>query len=95
MTFKWQGKPLFVRHRTKEEIDAMAAVDLSKLPDPQTDAVCDTFLCRVQQLACHFLTGCFVGCGIGPCRGWPRAMAGRAGHLHAPWLRAAVARWRL
>ncbi len=37
MTFKWQGKPLFVRHRTPEEIEAMSAVDMSKLPDPQAD----------------------------------------------------------
>ena len=38
VTFKWRGKPLFLRHRTQEEIDREAAVDLSTLRDPQTDA---------------------------------------------------------
>ncbi|KAF1544419.1 Cytochrome b-c1 complex subunit Rieske, mitochondrial, partial [Eudyptula albosignata] len=37
MAFKWRGKPLFVRHRTQEEINQEAAVDLSKLRDPQHD----------------------------------------------------------
>ncbi|CAG5115594.1 unnamed protein product [Candidula unifasciata] len=35
---KWRGKPLFVRHRTDEDIEREAAVDLSTLRDPQTDA---------------------------------------------------------
>ena len=38
MIFKWQGKPLFVRHRTQEEIDIERAVDLSILRDPQHDS---------------------------------------------------------
>ncbi|MCJ8733194.1 hypothetical protein PDJAM_G00220270 [Pangasius djambal] len=37
MTFKWRGKPLFVRHRTEKEITAEANVDLSELRDPQHD----------------------------------------------------------
>ncbi|KAI4903300.1 hypothetical protein NFI96_031850 [Prochilodus magdalenae] len=37
MTFKWRGKPLFVRHRTEKEIAAEADVDLSELRDPQHD----------------------------------------------------------
>ncbi|KAF1535578.1 Cytochrome b-c1 complex subunit Rieske, mitochondrial, partial [Eudyptes schlegeli] len=37
MAFKWRGKPLFVRHRTQDEINQEAAVDLSKLRDPQHD----------------------------------------------------------
>ncbi|XP_037553569.1 cytochrome b-c1 complex subunit Rieske, mitochondrial [Nematolebias whitei] len=37
MTFKWRGKPLFVRHRTKKEISTEAAVNLSELRDPQHD----------------------------------------------------------
>merc|ERR1712010_8298 len=37
MTFKWRGKPLFLRHRTDEEIATEAAVDISSLRDPQTD----------------------------------------------------------
>lgn len=35
--FKWQGKPLFVRHRTQSEIDDVKDVDLSTLRDPQHD----------------------------------------------------------
>ncbi|SBO30347.1 Ubiquinol-cytochrome c reductase iron-sulfur subunit [Anaplasma phagocytophilum] len=34
---KWQGKPVFVRRRTKEEIEKARAVDISGLRDPQTD----------------------------------------------------------
>ena len=37
ITVMWRGKPVFVRHRTKEEIEAAKAVKLSDLPDPQTD----------------------------------------------------------
>ena len=33
----WRGKPVFVRHRTKEEIETARAVQLSELPDPQQD----------------------------------------------------------
>lgn len=36
-TFKWRGKPLFVRHRTQEEIDREVDVDLSILRDSQHD----------------------------------------------------------
>ena len=34
MTVKWLGKPVFIRRRTQEEIDAARAVDVSDLPDP-------------------------------------------------------------
>ncbi|XP_039619080.1 cytochrome b-c1 complex subunit Rieske, mitochondrial [Polypterus senegalus] len=37
MTFKWRGKPLFVRHRTQKEIEQEAAVSLAELRDPQHD----------------------------------------------------------
>lgn len=33
----WRGKPVFVRHRTAEEIAEAEAVDVADLPDPQTD----------------------------------------------------------
>ncbi|KAK8768414.1 Rieske iron-sulfur protein [Amblyomma americanum] len=36
-TFKWRGKPLFVRHRTSDEISREGAVDMSSLRDPQHD----------------------------------------------------------
>ncbi|WAR11952.1 UCRI-like protein, partial [Mya arenaria] len=31
MTFKWQGKPLFVRHRTADEIEEVRSVDMAAL----------------------------------------------------------------
>jgi ubiquinol-cytochrome c reductase iron-sulfur subunit len=37
ITVKWRGKPLFIRHRTPEEIKQAEAVPLSELRDPQTD----------------------------------------------------------
>jgi ubiquinol-cytochrome c reductase iron-sulfur subunit len=33
----WRGKPIYISHRTKKEIDEVRAVPLSSLPDPQTD----------------------------------------------------------
>jgi ubiquinol-cytochrome c reductase iron-sulfur subunit len=38
VTVKWRGKPVFVRHRTKKEIEDARAVPLADLPDPQEDA---------------------------------------------------------
>lgn len=38
MTFKWRGKPLFVRHRTAEEIEEVAAVDVNSLRHPEHDS---------------------------------------------------------
>jgi len=37
VTFKWRGKPLFIRHRTPDEISTERGVPLSELRDPQTD----------------------------------------------------------
>lgn len=38
VVIKWRGKPVFIRHRTPEEIEEAQAVDVSSLRDPQTDA---------------------------------------------------------
>ena len=38
MVFKWRGKPLFVRHRTAEEIETEQNVNLAELRDPQHDS---------------------------------------------------------
>lgn len=35
MTVQWLGKPVFIRHRTQEEIEAGRQVDVSDLIDPQ------------------------------------------------------------
>jgi ubiquinol-cytochrome c reductase iron-sulfur subunit len=37
VTVKWRGKPVFIDHRTKEQIDAARSVDISELRDPQKD----------------------------------------------------------
>lgn len=34
----WRGKPVFVKHRTPQEIKEARSVDVSELIDPQTDA---------------------------------------------------------
>jgi len=38
VTVKWRGKPLFIRHRTPEEIAREQAVTPESLRDPQLDA---------------------------------------------------------
>lgn len=35
---KWQGKPVFIRHRTPDEIEEANKVDVSTLRDPQNDS---------------------------------------------------------
>ncbi|EGD82354.1 Rieske iron sulfur protein [Salpingoeca rosetta] len=37
VTFKWRGKPVFVRHRTQKEIDEVRAVDVASLRHKETD----------------------------------------------------------
>ena len=38
ITVVWRGKPVFIRHRTAEEIQEARSVDPKALPDPQPDA---------------------------------------------------------
>ena len=38
ITVKWRGRPVFIRHRTAEEIAQARAVNVADLPDPQADA---------------------------------------------------------
>ena len=37
ITVVWRGKPVFIRHRTDEEIKAARSVDIAELRDKQTD----------------------------------------------------------
>nr|AFM38204.1 Rieske Fe-S protein 1 [Anasa tristis] len=37
MAFKWRGKPLFIKHRTQEEIQKERETPLSELRDPERD----------------------------------------------------------
>ncbi|MEW6452520.1 MAG: ubiquinol-cytochrome c reductase iron-sulfur subunit [Pseudomonadota bacterium] len=34
----WRGKPIFINHRTKKEIEEAQNVNLASLPDPQPDS---------------------------------------------------------
>ena len=34
----WRGKPIFINHRTKKEIEEAKNVNLASLPDPQPDS---------------------------------------------------------
>ncbi len=34
---KWRGVPVFIRHRTPEDIEAARAVDMGELKDPEAD----------------------------------------------------------
>jgi ubiquinol-cytochrome c reductase iron-sulfur subunit len=38
ITVQWRGKPVFIDHRPKEEIQKARSVDVGSLRDPQTDA---------------------------------------------------------
>merc|ERR1712137_58243 len=38
MVYKWRGKPLFVRHRSADEIETEKSVNLGELRDPQHDS---------------------------------------------------------
>src|SRR5437016_12648342 len=33
----WRGKPIFIDHRTKKEIEEARSVNVASLPDPQPD----------------------------------------------------------
>jgi ubiquinol-cytochrome c reductase iron-sulfur subunit len=37
VTVKWRGRPVFIDHRNKAQIDAARAVNLADLPDPAAD----------------------------------------------------------
>src|SRR3954453_6728148 len=38
LTVPWRGKPVFVDHRTPQQIEAAQKVDVSDLRDPQADS---------------------------------------------------------
>ncbi|CAI9093090.1 OLC1v1028505C1 [Oldenlandia corymbosa var. corymbosa] len=39
VTVKWRGKPVFIRHRTDDDIKLANSVDVGSLRDPQEDAI--------------------------------------------------------
>merc|ERR1712174_96773 len=92
VTMKWRGKPLFVRHRTQEQIDDMAQVDVGSLRDQQNDGErCKNpkyLICLgvCTHLGCVPLadTGNFAGGYFCPCHGSHYDAAGRIRQGPAP-----------
>lgn len=95
VTIKWRGKPIFVRHRTPEDVKAMEAVPLSELKDPAPDSARvkkghEQWLIQIgicTHLGCIpiFNAGDFHdgwGC---PCHGSQYDAAGRIRHGPAPY----------
>jgi ubiquinol-cytochrome c reductase iron-sulfur subunit len=73
LTIAWRGKPVFIAHRTAEEIKAAADVDISTLRDPETDAA------RVKKAEWLVLVGIctHLGCiPLGQNQGDPRGEYG-------------------
>ena len=60
ITVMWRGKPVFIRHRTKKEIDEAAKVDVGSLRDPQKDEE------RVQKAEWLILVGICTHLGCVP-----------------------------
>ena len=70
LTVKWRGKPVFIRHRTEEEIAKEKVVPLSALKDPQDDAAraVDPKWLIVLGVCTHL--GCVPISGAGEYGGW-------------------------
>ena len=60
ITVKWRGKPVFIRRRTQEEIDAARAVSLDDLSDSESDEA------RVQKAEWLILVGVCTHLGCIP-----------------------------
>ncbi|KAH8076032.1 oxidoreductase [Aureococcus anophagefferens] len=70
ITVKWRGKPVFIRHRTAEEIAESEAVTLDELRDPQLDSErVDTSEWLVVMGICTHL-GCVPIANAGDYGGW-------------------------
>ena len=70
ITVKWRGKPVFIRHRTKDEIATAGDADLAQMRDPQSDAdrVQKPELLVIQGICTHL--GCVpLGQKIGEVKG--------------------------
>jgi len=70
VTVKWRGKPVFIRHRTGDEIAEADAVGLGELRDPQTDAerIQKSEWLVVMGICTHL--GCVPISGAGDYNGW-------------------------
>lgn len=92
ITVPWQGKPVFILHRTADQIDAAQKDDTADLPDPETDedriqrpeilvvlALCSHLGCVPQPIG----TGDFGGF-LCPCHGSHYDTSGRIRQGPAP-----------
>jgi ubiquinol-cytochrome c reductase iron-sulfur subunit len=70
VTVKWRGKPVFIRHRTTDEIQEAEGTDITGFRDPQTDAerVVDPKYLVVIGVCTHL--GCVPIAGAGDYNGW-------------------------
>lgn len=70
MTVKWRGKPVFIRHRTADEIAKEEAVPMNALKDPQSDGdrVQNSEWMIVLGICTHL--GCVPISGAGEYGGW-------------------------
>jgi len=70
ITVKWRGKPVFIRHRTSEEIDGEAAVSMAHLRDQEADEerVLKPEWLIVLGICTHL--GCVPISGAGDYNGW-------------------------
>ena len=64
------GKPIYVRHRTAQEIASARADDAAVMPDParDSDRAPDPEWLTVSGVCTH--AQCTASCGLGPYRGW-------------------------
>jgi ubiquinol-cytochrome c reductase iron-sulfur subunit len=60
ITVTWRGKPVFVRRRTPQEVDAARKININELPDPQADQA------RVQKPEWLILVGVCTHLGCVP-----------------------------
>jgi ubiquinol-cytochrome c reductase iron-sulfur subunit len=78
ITVVWRGHPVFVRHRTPQEIEAAQKVSLGELPDPQPDAK------RVQKPEWLIVVGVCTHLGCIPQGQKPTEMRGEYGGWFCP-----------
>lgn len=78
ITVTWRGKPVFIRRRTAEEIETARQVDISALPDPQTDED------RVQQPEWLIMVGVCTHLGCIPLGQKPADPKGEFGGWFCP-----------
>ena len=78
ITVMWQGKPVFIRHRTKEQIEEARDIDVSTLRDPQPDAE------RVQKPEWLIMVGVCTHLGCIPLGQKPTDLKGDYGGWFCP-----------